>query len=200
MTKTHRLPTALTCLLLAGAAYTLNAAPEVFKIDTQHSGISFKIRHLLTKVPGGFNEFEGTIAYDAELPENSSASATIQIKSVDTNNEKRDNHLLNKDFFTEEKFPLMTFKSTAWEKTGENTFNITGDLTIMDTTKSVVLETELLGVMDGEGRMQGTRISGWAATTTIDRRDWGLSYGQGTVGNDVAIEINIEAHAKKQDG
>ncbi len=181
----------LALVSLALATTALNAAPTTWKIDPSHSGITFSIRHFFTKIPGNFGKFEGTIVYDADNLAASSATAAIQVPTVNTNDAKRDGHLQNKDFFLSEKFPAMTFKSKSWKKTGTDTFEITGDLTIKDITKEVVLATKLLGV--GPNPMTKKTISGWEATAKIDRRDFGMTYGQGAVGNDVDISISIEA-------
>lgn len=171
---------------------TLPAAPQTFNIDAVHSGVSFKIRHFFNRVPGTFGQFSGTIVYDAENPSASSTQATIAVASVDTRNDGRDEHLQNDDFFKANQFPSITFQSTSFEAVGENRFRIIGDLTMVGVTKSVVLDAELLGV--GPGRNQRL-TSGWTARTTIDRTDWGLSYGQGIVGNEVEIELEIQGHA-----
>ncbi len=181
----------LLSVLAAALAATLQAAPSTWTIDASHSGITFNIRHFFTKIPGNFGKFEGTIVYDADNLAASSATATIQVPTIDTNDAKRDAHLQNKDFFLSEQFPVITFKSKSWKKTGDNAFAITGDLTIKDVTKEVVLDAKLLGV--GPNPMTKKTISGWEATAKIDRRDFGITYGQGAVGNDVEISINIEA-------
>jgi len=171
---------------------TLPAAPQTFNIDTVHSGVSFKVRHFFNRVPGTFAQFSGTIVFDAENPAASSAQATIAVASVDTRNKGRDEHLQNDDFFKASQFPSISFQSTAFEAVGGNRYRITGDLTMVGVTKSVVLDAELLGV--GPGR-NNRLTSGWTAKTTINRTDWGISYGQGIVGNEVEIELEIQGHA-----
>ncbi len=176
---------------LALLCTALSAAPTTWKIDASHSSIGFNVRHFFTKVPGSFAKFEGTIVYDADNLAASSATATIEVPSINTNDVKRDGHLQNKDFFLSEQFPAISFKSKSWKKTGDGSFAITGDLTIKDVTKEVVLATQFLG--SGPNPRTKATISGWEATTKIDRRDFGITYGQGVVGNDVDITINIEA-------
>jgi polyisoprenoid-binding protein YceI len=178
-------------LALATSAF---AAPQTFKIDPVHSSVGFGVRHFFSKVPGNFGKFSGTIVYDAENLANSSAEATIDVASVNTNEAKRDSHLKNQDFFLAEKFPAMTFKSKSWKKTGENTFDVTGDLTIKDITQEVVLKTKLLGVGPG---MRGATLSGWEATTTLDRTKFGMTYGAPAVGNEVDVTLNVEAILQK---
>tara|TARA_R100000027_G_scaffold67340_1_gene65653 strand:- start:15235 stop:15804 length:570 start_codon:yes stop_codon:yes gene_type:complete len=176
--------------LLIASASALPAATKTYTVDPVHSGVTFKIRHFFTTVPGNFDEFEATIAYDEEDLSKSFVNASIEVESVDTNNDKRDDHLASDDFFNEEKFPLISFKSTSWEKTGDNEFAVKGDLTMAGETKEITLDTTLLGVQENN---KGKMVSGWEVKTTIDRRDWGISYGQGVVGNEVTVEIFIQA-------
>lgn len=187
---------ALISLLLIAATPFAFAAEEVYNIDSVHSGISFKIRHNFNKMPGHFKKFTGTIRYNSEDVSKSFAEATIDVSSVDTNNQKRDNHLANEDFFQNDKYPNMTFKSTSWKKVGDNKFEITGLLTILDVTKEVVLDTELLGKGEGQGHYAGKIITGWSASTKINRRDFGMTYGAPIVGNEVEIQLDIQAHKK----
>lgn len=189
----------LFALGLAGASLTTtaSAAVETYVIDPVHSAVGFNIRHFVAKVPGKFNEFSGTIAVDRANLENSSVEATIQTASVDTADQKRDAHLRDPDFFEVEKFPTMTFKSKSWRKTGEDTFDVVGDLTIKGITKEVVLKTTLLGF--GEG-MQGAQLSGWEATTTVEKSDFALkgpAILSAALGDKVTITINVEAALKK---
>lgn len=183
--------TILASLFAVAFAGTLPAAPKTFQADPAHSGITFKIRHFFTTVPGSFGEFNATIQYDAEDVSSSSAKAEIQVGSVDTNNDKRDAHLKDEDFFHTAENPVIVFESTKWEKTDEeNEFKVTGDLTMAGQTQEVVLDVTLLGTQENN---DGVLVSGWEAETTIDRRDWGISYGQGIVGNEVEIEIFVQA-------
>lgn len=187
-----------TSLALLALAVTFvsaaSAAVETYKIDTAHSAVGFDIRHFFTKVPGTFNKVTGTITVDRDNLEKSSVEATIDVATINTREEKRDAHLKSGDFFLTEKFPAITFKSKSWKKTGEDTFDVTGDLTIKETTKEVVLKTKLLGFGPGA---RGAMLSGWEAKTTLDRRDFGISYGQGAVGNEVNVGIDIEAILQK---
>lgn len=187
----------VTTLLLALAA-TLHAAVETYEIDPAHSTIGFEVRHFFTKVPGRFNDFTATLKLDSEQPEKSSVDVVVLTKSIDTANEKRDQHLRTADFFDVEKFPTMTFKSTKVEKTGGDTAKVTGDLTLHGVTKPVTLDVTLLGKGTG---MQGGTITGWSANAKIIRKDFGLDWGkvvEGTavVSDEVIIGIEVEAAAK----
>jgi len=192
-----RLSSALFCTLALGFAATTNAAVETYTIDKVHSSVGFSIRHFVSKVPGKFTNFEGTIEVDREDLAQSSAVATIQVASIDTESQKRDAHLRNADFFDAAKFPTIKFKSKSWKKTGENTFDVTGDLTIKDVTKQVVLNVTSLGFAPGMG---GAQLSGWEATTKIDKKEFGIKDPQAldaVLGDDVTISIGIEASLKK---
>ncbi len=170
------------------------AAVETYKFDPSHSSISFSVRHFFSPVPGNFSDFTGTIKYDPESPANNSVEAVINVGSVDTNNAKRDKHLQSGDFFNSESHPTMTFKSTSWESAGENKFKVTGDLTILETTRSVVLDVELLGSGEVGSGERKKYISGWTATTDLKRTDFGIDYGLlSVIGEDVSIAITVEA-------
>jgi polyisoprenoid-binding protein YceI len=189
-------------LLLAGLALgsvtSAFAAAETFVADPAHSSVNFSIRHIFTKVPGRFNDFTASIVVDRDHLENSSAEATINIASVKTEAPDRDAHLQKPEFFDAAKYPTMTFKSKAWKKTGEDTFDVTGDLTIKGVTKEVVLKVKSLGF--GPGMTPGSVLSGWEGTTTVNRRDFGVDgpamLGK-AVGDEVTITINVEAGLKK---
>lgn len=190
MKKTASLLTLVALFVSTFTAHAETGVP-VWKIDTVHSGVTFNVRHFFTRVPGSFGGFSGEIHFDPAHIDKAKAVATIAIPTVNTNNADRDKHLQNDDFFSSPQFPEATFVSSKWEASGENKFKVHGDLTIRGITKPVVLDVDFLGV--GEGR-NGVVISGWDATAKIDRRDFGITYGQGVVGNDVEITLNIQAH------
>ena len=186
----------LTTLALC-LGLSAQAAVETYKIDPAHSSIGFSVRHFFTKVPGEFTKFEGTITVDRDNLEKSSAETKIESTSVNTRNEKRDNHLRSPDFFEVQKFPAISFKSTSWKKTGDDSFDISGDLTIKDVTKPIVLKTKSLGFGPGA---QGMQISGWEGTTSINRKEFGIKLNPGlekVLGEDVAITITVEADLQK---
>lgn len=184
----------LICFAFASSAsanHHEDGKVETYKIDGPHSSVKFSIRHFVAKTTGNFSDFEGTLKINRDDLTKSSVEATIKIPSVDTDSDKRDAHLQEDDYFDAGEHPLMTFKSTKWaEAEGENKFKVTGDLTIRGITKEVVLDVELLGF--GEG-MNGAYLSGWEATTTLDRTEWGVDGGQPAVGTEVDVTINIEA-------
>ncbi|MEN8662548.1 MAG: YceI family protein [Lentimonas sp.] len=188
---TTLLSTACACLLTNGASA---ANVETYEIDASHSSVKFSIRHFVAKTTGNFSEFEGSLTVDRDDLSKSSVKASIQLPSVDTDSAKRDKHLQEDDYFDAVKHPIMSFQSTKWVATKDkDEFRVTGDLTIRGITKPVVLDVELLGF--GEGR-KGAYLSGWEATTTLDRTQWGITGGQPAVGNEVDVTINIEAVRK----
>jgi polyisoprenoid-binding protein YceI len=184
--------TLLSLSTLTLAALIGNAAEiETYTIDASHSSVKFSIRHFVAKTTGNFTQFEGTLSINREDLTQSSVEASIQIPSVDTDSEKRDAHLQEDDYFNAAKHPLMTFKSTEWKATDDaDEFEVTGNLSLNGITKPVTLEVELLGFGDGP---RGAFLSGWEATTTLDRTEWGINGGQPAVGNEVEVTINIEA-------
>jgi polyisoprenoid-binding protein YceI len=176
---------------------------ETFKIDTSHSEVMFKVRHLgISNVKGNFGTFEGTFTYDPGTVADSVVSATIDVASIDTSNEDRDAHLRTADFFDVEKYPKMTFQSTKVVP-GDTTekFTVIGDLTLHGVTKEVTLDVEVGGVVSDPW---GNKRAGFTATTTIDRQEFGLSFsktletGQLLIGNDVTITLEIEGVEEKE--
>jgi polyisoprenoid-binding protein YceI len=193
--KLKKLFAVLSLLVLSVAA---RAEVETYKIDATHSSVGYSLRHILSKFTSNFTKLEGTITVDRADLEKSSVEATIDVAALNTASEGRDKHIKGEDFFDTAKFPTATFKSKSWKKTGENTFDVTGDLTLKGVTKEVVLKTTLLGF--GEGMKPGSILSGWEATTTIKKSDFnmaGPAMLQKALGDEVAISINIEAGGKK---
>jgi polyisoprenoid-binding protein YceI len=180
-----------------GLASATQAAVETYNIDPVHSSVGFSVRHFLTKVPGRFTQFSGTITVDRDNLENSSVDATIDVGSVNTASDKRDAHLKSPDFFDAAQFTTITFKSKSWKKTGDSMFDVTGDLTLHGVTKEIVLKVDLLGFGPG---MMGAQLSGWDASVTLDRNDFGVKgpamLGK-ALGSEVGVSISIEADLKK---
>ncbi len=187
----------LLAALAAALVASVRADVETYAIDPVHSSVGFSIRHFFSNVPGSFTKFAGTITVDRANLENSSVEANIDIGSLSTANDMRDKDLKTPNYFDFAKFPTMTFKSKGWKKTGDDTFDVTGDLTIRDVTKEVVLKVKSLGFGPG---MRGAMLSGWEATTTLKRTDFGVNgpamLGK-VLGDDVAVTINVEADLKK---
>lgn len=174
-----------------------NVEPGTYAIDMTHSEILFKVRHLgISNVRGNFNEAEGTLTFANENVNSLSIDVTIQAASIDTDNERRDNHLRSADFFEVETYPTLTFKSTEVTNVNGDNMTIVGDLTMHGVTKQVELDTEFTGAVNA-GRM-GNRV-GFEATTTIDRKEFGLTWnntletGGLVVGDEVTITLAVSA-------
>src|SRR6516165_6870379 len=195
---------AFSALLAAHALF----ASDTYFIDKNHSNVGFLIRHLFTKVPGRFTDFSGQISFDEANPEQSTVAVTIKSASVNTDNDLRDKDLRSPNFFDVEKFPEITFRSKSVKGTGQNTAEVTGDLTMHGVTKEVVLKVELTGKGKGAGpqgtivpgRDATTMVTGWDAMATVRRSDFGINWNQtieGTrvVGDDVQIELRVEAES-----
>jgi polyisoprenoid-binding protein YceI len=168
--------------------------------DYAHSGIDFTVRHLLvSKVRGRFTKWNGSLELDEEDYSKSHCEVEIDLASVDTHVEQRDTHLRSGDFFEVEKHPTMTFKSTGVVAKSANHLAVTGDLTLRGVTKQVVLDVEHPGVVAKDP--WGKRRAGFTATTTINRKDFGVSFNQTldqgglALSEEVAITIEIEATA-----
>lgn len=185
---------AITLLAPAGSAF----GAQEYSIDAAHSSVGFSIRHIVSRTTGKFNDFKGTIVYDANNPANSSVNATIAVASIDTDNERRDGHLRSADFFNVEKYPNMTFRSTKVEPKG-NVLNVTGDLTLHGVTKKVVMPVEVLGV--GTHPMTKAAVAGFEANLVIKRSDFGVNNwtdAAGILGDEVNVNILIEAVASSE--
>jgi polyisoprenoid-binding protein YceI len=166
-----------------------------YTIDKSHSEALFQVRHLVTRVRGRFDDFEGTLNFDAGNPGASSVSVTIQATSIDTNEKDRDTHLRSADFFDVEKFPQVTFKSTSITGSGEN-YRVVGDLTIHGVTKEVTLPATFLGTAKDPW---GNDRVGFESELTINRKDFGLNWntaleaGGFLVGDDIKISLSVQA-------
>ncbi len=168
-----------------------------YTLDPAHSRFGFVARHaMVTKVRGAFNEFEGTAVMDGENPANSSATVTLAVASIDTRNEQRDGHLRTNDFLDAETYPAITFTSTAISHVAGNEFEVIGDLTIKDVTKSVSIPLEFQGA--AKDPFGNDRI-GFEGSTHIQRSDFGVSYnavletGGVLVSDKITLEFEISA-------
>jgi polyisoprenoid-binding protein YceI len=167
-----------------------------WQLDPYHTQVEFSAKHLaMMTVRGYFDEVSATGDIDPEHPENSSVQATISMASIRTNNGMRDNDLRSSNFLEVEKYPTMTFKSTSVIPAGPDRYTLTGDLTIKETTRPVVLEVTKYGEFNDPG-MMGHRIA-YGATTKINRRDFGLGAnmildGRLVVGEEIQITIEGE--------
>ncbi len=169
---------------------------NTYNIDPSHSSANFSIKHMMiAKVHGGFEKISGKFQYDASNLANSSVDVSIETASINTRESQRDTHLKSADFFDVEKYPAITFKSSRFEKNGDD-LKIIGDLTIHGVTKSVTLDVE--GPSDEMKDPWGNAKIGASATTKIKRKDFGLTWnaaletGGLLVGDDVNISIDVQ--------
>jgi polyisoprenoid-binding protein YceI len=175
---------------------TTTRTRQAWTLDTAHSEVGFGVRHMMiSTVRGTFTAFEGTIHLDEDAIENSSVEVKIDASSIDTSNEDRDNHLRSEDFFDVENFPTLRFESRKVEE-ADGGLRVTGDLTIKDVTREVTLEAEELG--RGTDPWGNPRVA-FKAETTIDRKDFGLTWNQALeaggvlVGSDVKLSLEVQA-------
>ena len=176
------------------------AAVRTFAIDKTHSEAAFQVRHLITKVRGRFDDFGGTIDFNAEQPAASKVTFQIEAKSIDTSTPDRDAHLRGDDFFAVDKYPTITFVSTKIEATGGNDYAVTGDLTMRGVTKATTIPVTFLG--DAVDPWGNQRIA-FEGEVTINRKDFGLNWnaaletGGFLVGDEVKIALSVQAIAAK---
>jgi polyisoprenoid-binding protein YceI len=192
----------LNSLLLLTLVVTTPLAAAEYQIDASHSTIGFQVRHMaISKTNGVFDDYTGSFSFEPGKPETWTCEAVIQTKSVNTNNEKRDDHLRSDEFFNAAEFPTLTFKSTGVKMEDETEGTLKGDLTIHGVTKPVELDFEVLGTVTDPW---GNERAGFSATLKINRQDFGLSYnsvleaGGLVVGDGVKITLEIEGIKNKE--
>jgi polyisoprenoid-binding protein YceI len=167
--------------------------------DVAHSDLSFTVKHLrISKVRGIFKDWDVTVTTGEKISD-TTIEASIDVSSVDTGQEARDNHLRSSDFFLVEEHPHMLFKSTSVEADGDD-FTVVGDLTLRGVTLPVTLKGEFLGVITDD---YGNTKAGASASTKINRKDFGVNWnaaleaGGFTLGDDVTITIDLEVQLQK---
>ncbi|MGX0876064.1 polyisoprenoid-binding protein YceI [Roseovarius sp. MBR-154] len=183
----------LIAAALAMGATGATAAPEAYTLDPSHSQVVFTYNHLgFSTTHGMFSGFEGEIMFDAEDPAASSVNVAIPVMSMFTGWEKREEHFMSDDFFGASEGDMVTFTSTGIDVTGDNTAEITGDLTMNGVTKSVVLDTTLNQKADAHP-MNNKPWLGFDASTTLLRSDFGVDKFAPYVSDEVEVKISIEA-------
>ncbi len=184
-------------ILLAAGAVALSATPafaqvETYAFDEAHTQILFFVDHLgFSMSQGEFHDYDGSITLDRDNPANSSVNVAIKTASIDMDHEKWDAHMKNEDFFHVEQYPEMTFESASVNVTGEDTAELTGDLTLLGVTKPVTLN--VTHNKSGEHPFSGEYVAGFSATGEIKRSEWGMDYGLPGVGDTVHIRLEVEA-------
>ncbi|TFJ94454.1 YceI family protein [Lentibacillus salicampi] len=174
-------------------------ARETFNVDTVHSEIGFTVKHMMiSKAKGSFNDFDAVIEADPDDLTDSKIEFNIDTSSVDTKNKDRDDHLRSSDFFDVENYPKATFVATDIQKKSDSNYEVTGDFTLMGTTKPIKVDVEFEG--QSKDPMSGNIVAGFSGETKINRKDFGLTWnaaletGGVLVGEDVKITFEIEAH------
>src|SRR6187431_1187139 len=164
-------------------------------LDPTHSEVQFKVKHLvISTVSGFFKSFEGSLTTESEDFENAKVEFSLDVNSIDTNQEQRDGHLKSAEFFDAEKYPKISFTSTAFTKDGDD-YKLNGDLTIKGVTKPVSLDVEYGG---SAGDFYGNTKAGFEVTGKINRKEFGLTWdgvteaGSIVVGEDIKLIINVQ--------
>ncbi len=184
----------IALLIAIGPALAL-AGTGTWTIDPAHSQIGFSVKHLvISNVRGEFSKYRGSVSLDDGDVTRSSVEATIDVDSIDTRVPDRDGHLRSPDFFDVARFPTMTFRSTKVAPAGQGKLKVTGDLTLHGVTKPAVLEVTTAPEVKG---MSGELRRGFAATTRISRKDYGLTWNKlvengPVVGDEVTISLELE--------
>lgn len=179
-------------LALASVATFSMAKPVAYQIDPTHTATVFNWNHFGFSTPSAnFSDIQGTINVDNAKPANSSVDVTIPLSSLNTNVKALDEHLKTADFFNAEKYPNITFKSTKVQALGKNKYKITGNLTVKDVTKPVVLDAVLN--KQGVHPMTKAESIGFNATTSFNRSAFGVGAYVPNVGDKITVNITTEA-------
>ena len=163
---------------------------ETYKLDPVHTSIIFRVKHLgVAYVFGRFNEATGTFSFDQSVPSNGFIQMQVNTNNIDTNLEKRDNHLRSPDFFNAAVYPLITFKSTSVKNIDKDNLQVTGDLTILGKTRAITVKVRHTG--SGKDPWGNFR-SGFATSFSLKRSDFGMNFMLGGVSDDVDITVSVE--------
>ncbi len=167
------------------------AAADTWTIDAGHSTTMFKVLHFgAGHVYGRFNDFAGTIDFDAADATKNKVTLTIKTESVDTALPKRDDHLRAADFFNAKQFPTMTFVSKEWKPAGDKKWDVSGTLTIKGVSKEITVPVSMIGT--GVHALTQKNLAGFEALFTVKRSEFGLNYMPGALGEDVAVTLALE--------
>jgi polyisoprenoid-binding protein YceI len=169
-------------------------AAEIYKVDPVHSAITFRIKHLgVSYVRGRFNNAFGTITFDDKMPGKSSVKISVKVDDIDTFNAKRDKHLKSHEFFDAKKYPLISFHSETFQKIGEDTYEVGGQLSFHGVTRPLTVQVEHIG--SAKDPWGGYR-AGFETSFKVKRSDFGMTHMQGGVGDEVRLTVNIEGIRK----
>lgn len=168
----------------------------IWNIDPSHSEIQFKVKHLvISTVTGRFNSFSGKAETNGEDFDNAKITFEAEVDSIFTNNADRDAHLKSDDFFNAEKFPKISFESSSFKKTGDNSYELTGNLTMRDITKEVTLDVEYGGMVTDP---YGQTKAGFELSGKVSRKEFGLNWnaiteaGSVVVADNIALQLNVQ--------
>jgi polyisoprenoid-binding protein YceI len=197
----HLLAAAVLAATLVPAAPAAAQSPaQGWTIDRAHSQVTFRVRHMgVAWVNGEFKEFTGSFSFDTTNLAAAAAQLTIQTASIDTENERRDNHLRSPDFFAADSFPQITFQSRRVERgSGPGMYRLVGDLTIRGVTRPVTLDVEVGGMRVVQGREGRSVVAGFSLSGRVNRLDYGLRWnniveGVNVVADEVRIQVDVEA-------
>jgi polyisoprenoid-binding protein YceI len=186
---------ALVIITITAVLFSLSTAAQdqanAWQIDPKHTAAQFSVRHLgISTVRGEFSKVSGTVQYDPANLGKTSIQATIEVASINTRVEARDNDLRSPHFFDVAKYPTITFQSKKIEAAGAGKLKVTGDLTMHGVTKDVVLDVD--GPATAPKDQQGTQRMGASATTKVNRQDYGINGAPGVAGDEITITLDIE--------
>lgn len=185
-------PVVALALGLALALTALPATASTWEIDPVHSSAVFKINHFQTaNFYGMFHGIKGTLNWDPEAAEPMSIEVAVAAESVDTGNSQRDDHIKSPDFLNAKQFPAITFKSTSVKPTGDRTFEVKGDLTMLGVTHEVTVQAEKVG--QGTNPRSNKEIVGFETRFTVDRTNYDMGFMAGPLGKDIEFILSVEA-------
>lgn len=174
-------------------------ARTTWNVDTVHSELGFQVKHMMiSKAKGAFNDFDAVVEADVDNLTDSKIELTIDAASIDTRNKDRDDHLRSGDFFDVENYPKITFVATDIQKKSDSDYDVTGDLTIRDTTKPVTADVTFEG--QSKDPMSGNTVAGFSGSAKFSRKEFGLTWnaavetGGVLIGDEIKVNFEIEAH------
>jgi len=177
-------------LVLAAGFLAPAAAAETYRLDPAHTAVIFRVKHLgVAYVYGRFNGPDGIFVFDESSPAKSSIEIQVDAKNVDTAVEKRDNQLKSPDFFNAAEHPVIKFKSASVKKTGKDTYDISGDLTLLGKTRPITVQARQTG--EGKDPWGDYRL-GFETSFTVKRSDFGMDFMMGVAGDDVLLTVSVE--------
>lgn len=175
-------------LILAGTP--LLGAAATYRVDTVHSSVIFRVKRLdVVNVYGRFNGLHGSLTVDRDNPALSSVELEIPAQEVDTNNQRRDDHLRSPDFFNATQFPVIRFKSTDIRSLGADRYEVTGDLSLHGVTRSIVTEVHMTGA--GQDVQRGRSLIGFETTFTLKRSDFGMNFMLDALSDEVVLTVAV---------